>query len=129
MRQKHKILYNGSMGKNMDENNNKERMESWHEYFIISAEMKEAEEKFYANHWVHDHLDTPETLINILETKISRAVLAERARIKKVAENWISELNGHDGECDCAVQAKVLDNFIKHDDFNDKAKPEQGSNQ
>ena len=38
-------------------------------------------EKFVAEHWCQDLLDTPGALVSVIETKISRAVLAERRRI------------------------------------------------
>lgn len=48
------------------------------------AELKdEAEEyaKFVENHWSQDLLDKPHALVAVIETKISRAVLAERRRV------------------------------------------------
>jgi hypothetical protein len=44
----------------------------------------------------------------------------ERQRIEKVALNWIDEMRGHDGECDCKHDANVLQQFIQHDEFNDR---------
>ena len=104
----------------MNDKDSEERKQAWDEYWKTSAEMAEYEREYMENHWVHDFLETPEVLIAVLETKTARAVLAERERIRKVAQNWISELEGHDGECDSKLQAEVLNNFIKHDDFNEK---------
>jgi hypothetical protein len=42
----------------------------------------------------------------------------ERQRIQKIAENWISEMRGHDGECNCKHESNVLQQFIEHNDFN-----------
>lgn len=50
-------------------------------------------------------------------TTVNPAV-AERERIRETVKMWVSELEGHDGECDCKIQAEVLQQFINHDDFN-----------
>jgi hypothetical protein len=42
----------------------------------------------------------------------------ERQRIKKAAWDWIDEMQGHDGECNCKHDANVLQQFIEHNDFN-----------
>jgi len=44
----------------------------------------QAEQEFFENHWANDLLDAPHALIAVIETKIARAVLAERERIIKV---------------------------------------------
>jgi hypothetical protein len=108
-------------------NMNEEQKKAWADYFQLSAEILADEEKHYAEHWVNDHLDTPQVLVNIIETKIARAVLAERDRIRYVAEQWISEARGHDGECDCRKQSEMLENFINHDDFNEGRKYENNN--
>ena len=36
----------------------------------------------------------------------------ERERIMKIAEYWISEMKGHDGECTCRHDAEVIQQFI-----------------
>jgi hypothetical protein len=95
------------------------REEAMKEYLDLSSEFAEEEEKFMSEHWANDLLDAPHALISVIETKIARAALAERRRIKKIAENWIDEMRGHDGECDCRENARILENFIKHDDFNE----------
>jgi hypothetical protein len=38
-------------------------------------------EKFVAEHWCQDLLETPWALVSVIETRISRAVLAERRRV------------------------------------------------
>ena len=42
----------------------------------------------------------------------------ERDRIRNLAENWIGEMQGHEGECSCRHDSNVLQNFIKHEEFN-----------
>jgi len=42
----------------------------------------------------------------------------ERQRIEKVAQNWIDEMRGHDGECNCRHDANILQRFIQHNEFN-----------
>ena len=41
----------------------------------------------------------------------------ERERIRNVAQQWISEMRGHDGECNCKNDSDVLQQFIEHDEF------------
>jgi hypothetical protein len=43
----------------------------------------------------------------------------ERERIRNVAQQWIDEMLGHDGECNCKHDANVLQQFINHNEFND----------
>jgi len=43
----------------------------------------------------------------------------ERQRIRNVALNWIDEMRGHDGECNCRHDANILQEFIEHNDFNE----------
>jgi hypothetical protein len=35
-------------------------------------------------------------------------------RIIKIANDWINEANGHDGECDCKNDAIVLEKFVSY---------------
>jgi hypothetical protein len=42
----------------------------------------------------------------------------ERERIRNLAQQWISEMRGHDGECSCKHDSSVLQQFIKHNEFN-----------
>jgi hypothetical protein len=57
--------------------------------------------------------------VNDLENAAAEnATLLERARITKLAQQWISEYRGHDSEeCDCRVKAEALENFINHPEF------------
>ena len=48
---------------------------------------------------------------------INKGRKQERERIIKLAQEWISELRGHDGECNCKHEASVLQTFIDHPDF------------
>jgi hypothetical protein len=96
-----------------------EKIKAMREYLELSAELAEDEDKYMSEHWANDLLDAPVALISVIETKIARSALAERRRIKKVAEDWISEMRGHDGECDCKEKASILENFINHDEFNE----------
>ena len=43
----------------------------------------------------------------------------ERDRIRNLAEYWIGEMRGHDGECSCRHDSNVLQNFIEHGEFNE----------
>ena len=43
----------------------------------------QAEQEFLDNHWANDLLDAPHALIAVIETKIARAVIAEREQIYK----------------------------------------------
>jgi len=47
----------------------------------LDADELQAEEEFLDNHWANDMLDSPHALIAVIETKIARAVIAERKRI------------------------------------------------
>jgi hypothetical protein len=51
------------------------------------------------------------------ETGLAVGRTLERERIRKVADYWIGEMLGHDGECACGDEARVLKRFIEHDDF------------
>lgn len=43
-------------------------------------------EQFVANHWALPLVDTPGALVSVIETQISRAVLAEQRRIINLLE-------------------------------------------
>ena len=55
-------------------------------------------EKVVAEHWSQDLLDNPSALVSVIETKISRAVLAEQRRIVDllIAENVLEPTNEFD---------------------------------
>ena len=46
----------------------------------------QAEQEFLDNHWANDLLDAPHALIAVIETKIARAVIAEREQIIAMME-------------------------------------------
>lgn len=102
--------------------NDEAKKQGWNEYFKLSSEMLDDEKKHYDEHWVNELLGSPAALISVVETKIARAVLAERKRIRQKAEEWVSEMRGHDGECGCKSEAEILERFINHDDFTEGSK-------
>jgi hypothetical protein len=51
-------------------------------------EMAESEEKFLAEHWANDLLDSPHALIAAIETKIARAVIARENEIVEMLEDF-----------------------------------------
>ena len=59
-------------------------------------------EKFVRNHWALD-----------IESRISRAVLAEQRRIIKIIEDEVSEWVSHDGDCDCKVRGEEGSRLIR----------------
>jgi hypothetical protein len=54
----------------------------------------QAEEDFLNNHWANDMLDAPHALIAVIETKIARAVIAERNQIYKGIFNHFRLFDG-----------------------------------
>jgi hypothetical protein len=58
-------------------------------------------------------ITTPEELYK----HVMAGVKAERERIIRVANVWVDEMRGHDGECSCTHAANVLSQFIQHDEF------------
>ena len=46
----------------------------------------------------------------------------EQERIKTLAEEWISEMRGHDGECNCRHNANILQQFIQNPEFTQETK-------
>jgi hypothetical protein len=68
----------------------------------------QAEEDFLNNHWANDMLDAPHALIAVIETKIARAVIAERKRILDIlianCNTYHTALMG----CECSVQIELI---------------------
>ncbi len=71
-------------------------------------ELLNAEAEAFAEHWANDFLDSPETLIVVIETKMARAVMGrEREIIKLLQDKGIlcSEKDrcwlGQEYKCDC----------------------------
>ena len=54
----------------------------------------QAEQEFFENHWANDLLDAPHALIAVIETKIARAVLAERNRTYQAIYNHFRLFDG-----------------------------------
>jgi len=54
----------------------------------------QAEQEFLDNHWANDLLDAPHALIAVIETKIARAVIAERNQIYKGIFNHFRLFDG-----------------------------------
>ena len=54
----------------------------------------QAEEDFLNNHWANDMLDAPHALIAVIETKIARAVIAERNQIYKGINKHFRRFDG-----------------------------------
>jgi hypothetical protein len=54
----------------------------------------QAEEDFLNNHWANDMLDAPHALIAVIETKIARAVIAERNQIYKEIDKHFRLFDG-----------------------------------
>jgi hypothetical protein len=48
-------------------------------------------EKFVAEHWCQDLLETPGALVSVIETKIARAVFAERRRVVDLLQSRIDD--------------------------------------
>lgn len=95
-----------------------EQEESWARYWEISNQIHEDEEKFFAEHWANDLLDTPHALISVIETKISRAVLAERRRIIDLIRPLGCEANGVEHDCHVPLKdytANEIINLIEGD--------------
>jgi len=53
-----------------------------------------AEQEFLDNHWANDMLDAPHALIAVIETKIARAVIAERNQIYKEIDKHFRLFDG-----------------------------------
>jgi hypothetical protein len=54
----------------------------------------QAEQEFLDNHWANDLLDAPHALIAVIETKIARAVIAERNQIYKEIDKHFRLFDG-----------------------------------
>ena len=54
----------------------------------------QAEQEFLDNHWANDLLDAPHALIAVIETKIARAVIAEREQIYKEIDKHFRLFDG-----------------------------------
>jgi hypothetical protein len=57
------------------------------EYMEDSMEFAKEFDDFVENHWALSMLDAPHSLVAVIETKISRAVLSEQRRIIELISN------------------------------------------
>ncbi len=70
-------------------------MTNQNDYFgSLDPDELEAEQEFLDNHWANDLLDAPHALIAVIETKIARAVIAEREQIYKGIYNHFRLFDG-----------------------------------
>lgn len=65
---------------------------------------------------------TPESLYRLQSETWAQGAQFEQERIMRVARDWISEMRGHDGECNCKHEATILQKFIEHVDFKGEQK-------
>lgn len=89
-----------------------DREEAMARYFELSNMLWEEEEKFFAEHWANDLLDSPHSLISVIETKISRAVLAERRRIIDLIRPLGCEANGVEHDCNVPLKDYTANQII-----------------
>ena len=84
-------------------------MTNQNDYFgSLDPDELEAEEEFFENHWAHDLLDAPHALIAVIETKIARAVLAERERIYKAVYNHFRLFDGASNRTHKISEAELI---------------------
>ena len=84
-------------------------MTNQNDYFgSLDPDELEAEEEFFENHWANDLLDAPHALIAVIETKIARAVLAERERIYKAVYNHFRLFDGASNRTHKISEAELI---------------------
>jgi len=84
-------------------------MTNQNDYFgSLDPDELEAEEEFFENHWANDLLDAPHALIAVIETKIARAVLAERERIYKAVYNHFRLFDGASNRTHKISEAELM---------------------
>ena len=100
-------------------NNREQKIDALKEMIRLGEELRAADpETFDVNeHWVNNPLISPKSKVYQFEEWEKRIRKEERERVSKVAQNWISEMRGHDGECNCKHEATVLQQFIEHEEF------------
>jgi len=100
-----------------------DRREALEELRRLTEEIRSADpETFDANeHWINNPLISPVSKVQMFEEWDARVRREELERVTRVAEQWISELRGHDGECNCTHEANVLQQFIEHEEFRSKS--------
>ena len=84
-------------------------MTNQNDYFgSLDPDELEAEEEFFENHWANDLLDAPHALIAVIETKIARAVLAERERIYKAVYDYFRLFDGASNRTHKISEAELI---------------------
>ena len=84
-------------------------MTNQNDYFgSLDPDELEAEEEFFENHWANDLLDAPHALIAVIETKIARAVLAERERIYKAVYDYFRLFDGASNRTHKISEAELM---------------------
>ena len=84
-------------------------MTNQNDYFgSLDPDELEAEQEFFENHWANDLLDAPHALIAVIETKIARAVLAERERIYKAVYNHFRLFDGASNRTHKISEAELI---------------------
>ena len=84
-------------------------MANQNDYFgSLDPDELEAEQEFLDNHWANDLLDAPHALIAVIETKIARAVLAERERIYKAVYNHFRLFDGASNRTHKISEAELM---------------------
>jgi len=68
----------------------------------------QAEQEFFENHWANDLLDAPHALIAVIETKIARAVLAERNRTYQAIYNHFRLFDGASNRTHKISEAELI---------------------
>ena len=68
-----------------------ERDRLMREYMEDSMEYAKEFDDFVENHWALKMLDAPHSLVAVIETKIARAVLAERRRILDEVKSYAGD--------------------------------------
>ena len=68
----------------------------------------QAEQEFFENHWANDLLDAPHALIAVIETKIARAVLAERNRTYQAIYNHFRLFDGASNRTHKISEAELM---------------------
>ena len=104
---------------NGGERRKKEQEEALDELRRMTEELRASDpETFDANqHWINNPLISPISKVHMFAEWEERIRREERERITRVAEQWISEMRGHDGEYDCRHESNVLQQFIEHEEF------------
>ena len=68
----------------------------------------QAEQEFLDNHWANDLLDAPHALIAVIETKIARAVIAEREQIYKAIYKHFRLFDGASNRTQKISEAELI---------------------